>query len=262
MPQHCFSHKALWFSLFVFFVLPCRNAAAGWYDVTTYIGRVGTYPIHLSIQKYAQRDGSGLNIYGSYYYDRHMVSIPLYGKLDEKGRLSLCEIHSDAEFDKVIWQGSKIPVDTSACPFRLTLKNRSVTGEWVNGERRHEVELNESAYLDNTDTLRITGEFEVPFWGQTAEHLFIGSYAPAKTGEAHALVKIVNKRSKAVIQVIDPEKHECSFGFVMTPIYMNIMKDASRPEQIRIQCDSPKAEITVDFRLNRSSGKFEPEQYP
>jgi hypothetical protein len=245
-------------ALFIFFAFSCYNATAGWYEVTNYVGRIGEYPIHFSIQK-LERYG-GLNILGSYYYDRYMAPIPLYGKLNENGRLSLCEIHSNDEYRKVIINGSKVPVDTSGCPFQIIVGNQSATGKWANGKRNYEVALNETARLDNTgDTLSIAGKFEIPFWGQTAEHLFIGFY----TLEARPMVKVVNKRSNAVIQVIYPEKHGCEFGFSMTPIYMNIEGYGSESyishtsEQIFFQCYARLADIILHFRLNMSSGKFD-----
>jgi hypothetical protein len=245
-----FRHQASAF-LLVLFLLACRSASA-WYNVTNYEGHVGGNPIHFSIQKY-EHFGSGLNIDGSYYYDRHMAPIPLYGKLDEAGRLSLCEIHSDEEFDKIFIHGSATPIDVSACPFQLELGKQSASGHWAKGERKYEVALNETARLENTGkNPTLTGKLEIPFWGQTAKHAFIGIYEPDRP----VRVNVVNKRSRQLVQLLQPEE-DCFFGFFMTAIYMNVERYDSRgSEQVLFNCYSPKANVFVWYKLNKSTGKF------
>lgn len=249
-------HRPPFAFLLALFLLVCHSADAGWYNVTNYVGHIGEYPVHVSIQKY-ESFGSGLNIQGSYYYDRHMAAIPLYGKLDENRKLSLCEIHSDDEYAKVLIHGSKSPVDTSDCPFHLKVVGRSTSGTWEYGGRRYEVVLNEIARLDDVQELAITGEFEIPFWGQTPKHLFFGAYE-LKGNDVRTAVKVVNKRSRQMIQVIHPEAHECFFGFYMTPIYMNVESYGSNgSEQVLFHCHDPRDGSIAIYRLNISTGIFD-----
>ncbi|MDR3351772.1 MAG: hypothetical protein LBO00_01885 [Zoogloeaceae bacterium] len=265
MPYQSILHckRSAFVFLLALFLLVCRNANAGWYNVTNYEGQVGTYPVHLSIQKY-ESSGDGLTILGSYYYDRHMAPIPLYGKLGEGGKLSLCEIHSDDEYAKIIIHGSRSPVDVSACPFQLVLAHQSASGYWTEGKQRYEVALNETARLDDSGRdFVLTDKFEIPFWGQTAQHMFIGAYEPNDAGNrgVRVTVKVMNKSSRQLVQIIQPED-DCLFGFFTTPIYMNIESDISDgygphgPEKIIFNCHSPKILQFSFYRLNKSTRKF------
>jgi hypothetical protein len=165
-----------------------------------------------------------------------MAPIPLYGKLDEKGNLSLCEIHTDDEYRQIIIHGSRTPVDTSTCPFQLAVTHQSANGKWVSGKRNYDVALAETARLDSTQEYRIIVKVEIPFWGQTDTHSFIGSYE-----HDGVKVNVINKRSRQVIQVINPMEHECLFGSFMTPIHMNIESYGSRSlerARSRMKCNT------------------------
>jgi hypothetical protein len=107
------------------------QAAAGWYQVDNYEGSIGPNPIHLSLQRY-DSFGSGITVEGSYFYDTRQSPIAVYGKISGAS-ISLCEIADDKEFDRVLVMGSKMPVDTTGCPFSLDMSESGVTGTWTNG---------------------------------------------------------------------------------------------------------------------------------
>jgi len=111
----------------ILLLLVAMEANAGWYRVTNYVGQIGPYPVHLSIQTY-DWFGGRLNVQGSYYYDKHRSPILIYGKLVGNSA-SLCEIHSADEFDKILHRGSKAGFDTTGCPLRLVFSNDEATGQ-------------------------------------------------------------------------------------------------------------------------------------
>lgn len=230
------------------------GAHAGWYVVDNYTGTLGAWPIHLSVQQYDSY-GSGLNIKGSYYYDKHRAPIPLYGR-QTATTFELCEIHSPAEFDRVMNQGTAEAVDTRDCPFRLTREGDRLQGEWQQGTRRYPVTLQHTASLDNTAAGSITGDgIDIPFWGQTASHSFIGHYQTGPDGIVINRVSVLNKKTGRVDQILDPQQHQCDFGFYMTAIYQNI-ESLNQGKRVTLNCYSQKADISVDYRFDPTLQRY------
>lgn len=238
--------KKLFFS--VLLLLLTRNSVAGGYQVENYIGHVGNYPIHMSIQKYAF--GSGLTIEGSYYYDKKMIPIPLYGKYNGQNSISLCEIHNETDFQKVIIHGSKLGFETASCPFQLTFTEDYATGKWVSNKNTYDVKLKRTGILSNTKFWSIKGNVEIPFWGQTKNHMFIGVYENTGINK----VKVINKSTRQTIQEFNPQENDCSFGFFMTSIYMNI--ENSIPNTVMLNCYSPRDGELAFYSLDKKTGNF------
>ena len=234
------------------------KANAGWYRVTNYVGQIGPYPVHLSIQ--TNDFGSGLEVHGSYYYDKHRSPIPLYGKLIGNSA-SLCEIHSDDEIDKILVKGSKSGFDTTKCPLRLVFSNDEATGQWTDHRGSFDVKLKRVGSLDDTKTGRIDGVVEIPFWGQTKNYMFIGVYqadGAAVAGITINDVRVVNKKTGAIIQDFDVQHLDCTFGFLMTPIYMNIESvNSEKDEQILLNCYGMRYRTVIYYSLNKKTGTFE-----
>ena len=227
---------------------------AGWYVVDNYEGALGAWPIHISLQTYDSY-GSGLNIKGSYYYDKYRAPIPLYGKRTAD-MLELCEIHSAEEFERVMVQGTKQSVDTQACPFRLTLQGDGLTGQWQQEEKRYAVTLKHSASLDNTAAEHITGEHvDIPFWAQTPTHSFIGHYQASVDGITVDSISVINKKTGNTDQTIDPQQHQCQFGFFMTAIYQNMESD-NAGKMVWLNCYSQQADITVDYHFDKTRQRY------
>jgi hypothetical protein len=232
-----------------------RNAVAGWYQATNYIGKIGTYPIHFSLQEYDF--GSGLTFQGSYYYDKNIIPIPIYGKRDGSGRIELCEIHDETEFDRIIVQGSRSGFDTSSCQFKLSADENGAQGTWGSGGKSYDVSLQRTAVLDDKTGAGLTkGNIEIPFWGQTKNHAFIGVYEGTESGVMFKTIKVIDKRTRGVIQEFNPQERDCSFGFIMTPIYMNIQSYKSKAERIILNCHGPKDGDAVFYVFDRKSKQF------
>lgn len=230
------------------------RAHAGWYVVDNYAGTLGTLPVHLSLQEYDSY-GSGLNIKGSYYYDKHRAPIPLYGKRTATS-FELCEVHTPAEYDSALVEGTKQGFDTRACPFSLTREGEDLRGHWQQGARRYPVTLRHTASMNNTAEGKISGDgVDIPFWGQTASHSFIGHYQTGPDGIAIGRVSVVNKKTGHVDQTLDPQLHQCEFGFYMTAIYQNI-ETLAPGQRVMLNCYSQKADITVDYGFDPAQQRY------
>lgn len=231
------------------------SAQAGWYQVDNFEGTLGDWPVHLSLQQYDSY-GSGLTIKGSYYYDKYHAPIPLYGKRTAD-TIELCEVHGTEEYDRVLIQGTKQAVDTHSCPFSLTHQGEVLRGYWQQGKKRYAVLLKQTASLDNSsEQEKVTGNsVDIPFWGQTPTHSFIGHYQTSADGIVINSVSIVNKKSGKVDQTIDPQQHQCQFGFYMTAIYQNIESD-NAGKMVWLNCYSQQADITVDYHFDNALQRY------
>ncbi|EKF74558.1 hypothetical protein A11A3_08025 [Alcanivorax hongdengensis A-11-3] len=229
-------------------------ATAGWYRVTNYTGHLGDAAVHLSLQVYSF--GSGLNVEGSYYYDRYRSPIVLYGKLDGD-QLALCEIHDTRTFSRIIEQGSKSGFDTTACPLQLTLTGQGANGKWHDRHHTLAVNLSRAGQLNDDHPAHGSAELKIPFWGQTAYHTFVGLYRTEQGNVSIDRVDVISKASGKVVQRFNPNAHECGFGFTMTPIYMNLQTASPRgPEQIVLTCYSQRGDRSAIYTFNPDSGRF------
>ncbi|QLK63584.1 hypothetical protein GE278_22640 (plasmid) [Enterobacteriaceae bacterium Kacie_13] len=225
-------------------------ASDSWYVIDNYAGTIGKSPVHVSLQRYSF--GGETNIKGSYYYDKYRSPIPLYGKITPEA-IILCEVKTNQEYDDYLTEGKKY--DLNMCPLKLTPSGDVLQGTWQNTKRTLDVVLNKTASMDKTvisDNPAKT--IEIPFWGQTAAHSFIGVYEMKDDGLSVNKVMALNKSSGKVDQVIDPQLHQCDFGFYMTAIYQNIER-LSNPSQIALNCYS-KTDFSVVYGLNQDKHTY------
>lgn len=201
-------------------LLLSQNAAAGWYRVENYQGAVGPAVVHLSLQTY--EFGSGITVEGSYFIAGENKPVVVYGQ-DRDGRLELCEIKDDAEFERIMVQGSATPVDTSGCPIVLEIDEGKAFGTWQIGGESHSVKLKQVASLDDTGAGAITGTVAIPFWHATASHRFSGLYRQTDAGICMERLQLINRATSQVDQEIAFEDDDlCRAGTVMTQIYQNV----------------------------------------
>jgi hypothetical protein len=219
------------------------------YAVKNYQGHIGKYPVHLSLQYYDF--GKSVNVEGSYYYDAHRAPIPLYG-VNNTSSIALCEAVSDEIFDKYIVQGARF--ESSKCPFKLTRNSTGLLGEWSNERSTLKVDLEEMAGLSDEVLNGTVKELDIPFWGQTKQHSFIGVYEAGHDGIIINKVNVVDKKNGEIIQVINPQLNECEFGSYMTSIFQNIEKDGS---QIRLNCYSTGSDVSVNYKLNTQTSRYD-----
>lgn len=190
---------------------------------------------------------------GSYYYDKHLSPIPLYGQEDKDGNLSLCEVHNEKEYDAVVMHGFKNGFDSSSCPLKFTPTSDGAVGQWSDARHTYAVALQNVGSFDDTKTSEISGTMEIPFWGQTQRHAFIGVYALSKAEDmVDVRVQVIDKKTGAVIQMIDPD---CSFGFYMTPIYMNIERGNSGSEGVYFNCAGARDSELLYYSIQQEDRK-------
>lgn len=241
------SHFVLYFPFFVIGMVFCNNcdASSGWYIVNNYVGTIGKYPVHLSIQSYDF--GKDVNIEGSYYYDSHRAPIALYGK-EVSGVIELCEAATKKDFEKYIASGDKF--DLSKCPLKITKNGQELNGEWRGSKRKLDVTLKNVSSMDQTSIVSENGTVEIPFWGQTDKHSFIGVYEKDGADISINKIKVLDKTNGNVIQVITPQKQECEFGFYMTSIYQNV--EGFNNNSIYLNCYSTNADVIVDYTFDNN----------
>lgn len=224
-------------------------ASNSWYEVNNYIGTVGKYPVHVSLQTYSF--GHYNNVKGSYYYDKYRAPIVLYGRKTATG-ITLCETTSKTDFEKYLSVGEEYDLD--ACPFRLTYNDTGLSGIWQNDKTSLPVNLSSTDVMNKTQIIAREGNIEIPFWGQTAEHSFIGVYENSNNGPVINRVNVLDKKNGKVIQTINLPAGNCDFGFYMTAIYQNIETD--NDATVSFHCYSSKADISEEYTFNKKEGRY------
>ncbi|ELZ8935273.1 hypothetical protein U1D46_004333 [Cronobacter dublinensis] len=213
------------------------------YDVNNYQGSIGPYLIHLSLQHY--KFSNDINIEGSYYYDNHNTPIPLYG-VQAADKLWLCEVSGKYDFEKFIVQGEKY--DAKNCPMKLVKNIDGLGGLWEGGGAKLLINLKKVSDLHDGVLRGDASELEIPFWGNTKKHIFIGLYEKDKNGVVINKINVIEKDSGKKIQVIDPGLYGCNFGFFMTSIFQNVEKEGS---SILLNCNSYGPDVNVVYSFNK-----------
>ncbi|HTO27911.1 MAG TPA: hypothetical protein VL017_04915 [Devosia sp.] len=234
-----------------------QGAAAGWYQVDNYEGTLGPNAIHLSLQTYDF--GSGITVEGSYFLEGQKVPAVVYGhSLD--GKIRLCEIADDAEFDSKLIQGSATPFDTSDCPIALEIGDDGLVGTWVADGASHAITLAKVASLDDTGDGTVVGTVIIPFWDHTSSHMFSGIYAQGDTGICMESLRLINKQTSQVDQEISFDDNDlCAAGTVMTQIYRNVETyDDSTGRAVLVSFADGRWGYEVDYRVDPVTGLLSP----
>jgi len=236
-------------------LLLCQISFAGdsWYRVNNYTGTVGKYPVHVSLQTYTF--GPHTSVEGSYYYDKRHAPIVLYGR-ETVTSLTLCETTSKTDFDKYLLVGENYDLET--CPFRLTYNDEGLTGIWQNDKTSLPVSLSSTDVMDENQIVAGDASIEIPFWGQTADHSFIGVYENSNDSLVIHYVKVLDKKFGTVIQTIDPQTENCDFGFYMTAIYQNV--ETVNDSTVSFHCYSMRDDISIEYVFNKQAGRYYPIQ--
>ena len=242
---------------FCFFLCTCtQTKAGGWkggvsFDVKNYEGKIGDSSVHISLQEKTKKDGSAL-IKGSYYYNRYRSPILLNGEYREE-EIVLCEVENREKYLKLLSEGKDR--NFKNCEFRLKVDEEDLTGQWKSGNTTYPIALTQTNYLDSGGAYVEKGEIEIPFWGQTREHFFIGIYKSDGKEVDINKIKVMSKKSGEVIQVIDPQLYDCGFGFYMTYIYDHVTTE--NDTTIELQCyRSEYVGNTRFYQYNRKQGKY------
>ena len=116
--------------------------------------------------------------------------------------------------------------------------------------------LNNTASLTNNNLSNTsTNSIEIPFWGQTNLHSFIGVYENSGNGLAIHKVNVLNKKTGKIDQVITPQLYNCDFGFYMTAVYQHIETDGESPK-IRLNCYSTGCGIKIGYHFDKKINSY------
>ena len=126
-------------------------------------------------------------------------------------------------------------------------------GQWKSESVVYSVELTRTNYfIDNYIEKR---KIEIPFWGHTREHLFLGIYEMVKEEVVINKIDVISKNSGEVIQVINPQLHDCWFGFYETDIYNHVVTEDNTT--VELQCNrSEYVGNTRFYQYNKKKGKY------
>lgn len=240
--------------LFILILLTSSSFAmstSSWYVVENYEGSIGEYPVHMSLQM--EDTGGEFNVSGSYYYDSHNASITLLG-IKKQENIILCEINSVKDYNDFIVRG--LSYDVERCPFSLTKASEVLSGTWDNKKKNYPVSLRKVSSMDPSSIQgKKEGEIDIPFWGQTSRHSFVGVYEEDKSKLSINRVNVVDKNSGQVIQTIDPQKYHCQFGFYMTDIYRNVESDIDK-SRILFNCMSTERDVSTVYQWNSNKKAY------
>lgn len=203
------------------------SAHAGWYEVRSYAGTIGSVPVHVSLQTYDyinRNQPTQYHIDGSYYYDAHRIPIPLQGHRQPDGQMVLCEALEPTSFG----EGPRVPVRSpqhpEPCPITLKVTDNGAVGEWNDGRKRLSIALHQVGRLDDTlnDALVLDGVVEIPMWHHTKNYLLLGVYQRSKDCSVSMVgLRLVNIASGKVDNTLTFD--DCS-GTVATSIYTNVYR--------------------------------------
>ena len=231
------------------FLILCFQARADWFEVDNYAGKIGDYYVHVSLQRFVYIHKNTL-IKGSYYYDKYREPIVLYGKF-EGNDIFLCEFKNYKQYEPF----PKKP-DFDDCAFRLKDYEDKLMGEWKNKDVNYPVELKHTiSYASISDKGFEKKDMEIPFWGHTREHSFIGIYEMDDEEIQVNKINVVSKKDGKVIQVIDPQLNDCWFGFYTTYIYEHIF--AENDTTIKLNCEgSAYADRVRFYQYDKKKEKY------
>jgi hypothetical protein len=217
-----------------------------WYEVQNYKGFVGVYPIELSVQTY--NFGSGVNIKGSYFYNKTMTPIALYGKV-VNNEIIICETHGAKDYESHIVDG--VMFEPEKCEFKLLKSNNDLIGSWSNKRNRYNVKL---IAADSWINGVLTGEsLRIPFWGSDGDYSFIGIYKARSGILTIDEINVIEKTNVKVIQAINPQSDKCDFGFYMTAIYQNLERDLGG---LYLNCYSTKGDVISELKYIKEINKY------
>ena len=232
-----------------------RASVDGWYRVHEYKGKIGDFSVHLSFQDFSYFNGNTL-VNGSYYYEKYYSPILLYGVFEEDD-ITLCKVKNKSQYDDFILDEKKPTLKD--CEFKLKKDGDKLTGQWKSNGKSYSVELTYTNFLDNTQVHYVDyiekGKMEIPFWGQTRKHGFIGIYETVNKKMEINEINVVDKKSGAVIQVINPQLNNCQLGFYMAPIYLHVA--TKNDTTIKLNCKgSIQAEKAHFYQDDKKKGKY------
>jgi len=141
-------------------------------------------------------------IEGVYYYDKYNSLIALYGR-QIANEIILCEASELLDLEKYTMEGERY--DLNLCPFRMHKNDAILSGIWKRGDAKLDVKLTYASSIVQNKIVSDKGYVEIPFWGQSKRHAFIGMYEAGDDGVLINKFRVIEKKSGQTIQTLNPQ---------------------------------------------------------
>lgn len=215
-------------AIYIYFIFGCARCFGGWYECYNYEGKIGKYPIIVSLQIMSKDSPQAqhIEVMGNYRYASRNEPILLVGNLDIKD--SQMTIY---EFKKSMINGDFNSVNEkksdSAAVFRFKLDLKTVNGSWTDIKSRKSLPLH-LKFVSRLNDIHPVGSgeiVEIPQNFSTPTKYFVGGYRynPAEDSQGKMIfLKIHNKSNNSLFQIMDFSKYSVPMGNVSTPIHANV----------------------------------------
>ncbi|MCL5244457.1 hypothetical protein M4I21_01465 [Cellulophaga sp. 20_2_10] len=231
----------------VFLILGLTKSYGGWYQCYNYEGKIGEYPITLSIQitegYFGEEDKKEFTINGVYKYDKYNNPIKLIGSL-KNNRIKLYENYNDKEsailefeflekISKGYWTDLK---SKKTLPLNLTYVSKLT-------------DKSEDASFENVEILQLHS---------LKDYYFIGVYSKEQDANRVYMskLKIIKKRDNSIFQMIDFNDLDYSVGNVITIIYQNIEINDLVNNKLDLWCDVGRMGGWFTLSFSNEKNKF------
>jgi hypothetical protein len=201
----------------------------GWYECYNFNGTIGKYPINASFQimDRAFSKSAHYKVIGNYKYKSKNNPILLYGCFDVTNRkMRIYEVKKNL-INGVFYNNIDTTHLDSIAVFNFIFDTNTINGSWINLITNQELPLNLNLTAQFKDFSSNDGNSEIPIVQSfsTSDKYFVGEYVYNphidERGRMKCL-KVYNKRTDTLIQVIDFTEYSVPIGNVSTPIYNNI----------------------------------------
>ncbi|SIT32295.1 hypothetical protein SAMN05421788_11179 [Filimonas lacunae] len=223
------------------------TAHAGWYVCYNFEGTIGKHPIHLYLQIMGiHREGndSVVKIEGLYKYDKYNEPIALTGTLNRGNHVVLKEIVNN--------QPNAV--------FDFVLSGPAVTGSWVllKDMKLLPLQLNKTGELTDTLNESTAASVEILQSANFKDNYMVGVYSKAASEDRVQMdqLKILNKKTNAIVQVIDFSKVETTTGNVITIIYNNV-EISDDNKDLQIWNSAGRMGSILHAHFNSATGKYQ-----
>ena len=224
---------------------------AGWYEVYTFKGRIGKYPITLSFQK---NDGywgkkEKYNLIGLYKYDKFNTPITLKGYIKDK-KVELFVVKNKKKLEKFMFDFSTTKSD----------------GIWSNLKKNSSLPLT-LQYIHTIDDRGSSDSFkglEVVQKVSFKKYYFVAVYKLDKKMPTMAFMsslKIIEKQSNKLFQEIKFTDDSKEVGNIMTSIFDNIEAVEEKKKLFYLNNNLGRMGDTFIFCWDNKKKKFVREDY-
>ena len=192
---------------------------AGWYEVYTFKGTIGKYPIELWLQVedgFHKKNEKNLKVIGLYKYMSSNTPIAVQGMMNNK------------KVEIFVMDGKK-KVET----FNFDFSKASIVGTWQQSKKKKKLDLRlkQHSTLDDREKENRFSNIEIVQRRSFKEFYFVGVYKKRQNSNDSARMsslKIMRKKDNSLFQEIDFSKYGVDVGSIMTIIFDNIYSSSEQ----------------------------------